>query len=214
KLSAHAIRQLNERITYRFTLAPFTPHEIRDYLHARLRASGYRGEELFSRRAIRHLTKHSRGLLRRINVLADKALLAAYSSSARTVRAPHVDLAARDSEFSRDRSSRWPWFAMAGLLIALTFSASGWRAQPLPAFVGDPFATPPAGDRRSRASVGDAEYQDFTNLSYALASNDTAASGTDEAEISGIAQVFENLERLVGPPTQVLSLGVDSVVHP
>jgi len=73
KLAMHEIRQLNERITFRFELAPFRTAEIRDYLNTRLRASGYRGPELFSGPAIRELARHSRGLLRRINILADKA---------------------------------------------------------------------------------------------------------------------------------------------
>jgi len=83
KLAVHDIRQLNERITFRFNLAPLKVAEIRDYLNTRLRTSGYRGAELFTGSAIRELARYSRGLLRRINILADKALLAAFAQHER-----------------------------------------------------------------------------------------------------------------------------------
>ena len=79
KLDNHAIRQLRERITHSFELEPFGVAEIAPYLEARLRACGYRGHSLFERGAVRELARQSRGLLRRINVLADKALLAAFA---------------------------------------------------------------------------------------------------------------------------------------
>lgn len=101
KLALHEIRQLKERITYSFDLAPLNRVEIRDYLYTRLRTSGYRGNELFAKRAIAMLSKHSAGLLRRINVLADKALLAAFSQGSHKVEKKHVKMAIQDSDFSR-----------------------------------------------------------------------------------------------------------------
>ena len=71
KLDRHEIRQLRERITHGFYLEPFGLTEVRDYINLRLRASGHRGGDLFDRRALKLLAQRSRGLLRRINVLAD-----------------------------------------------------------------------------------------------------------------------------------------------
>ncbi|HOT51247.1 MAG TPA: DUF2723 domain-containing protein, partial [Candidatus Hydrogenedentes bacterium] len=45
----------------------------------RLRAAGYRGPDLFTKGAIQLISKASEGLTRRINILADKALLAAFA---------------------------------------------------------------------------------------------------------------------------------------
>lgn len=121
-LSQHAIRQLNERITYRFRLAPLAARDIRDYLNSRLRASGFRGTDLFETRAVSALTRHSSGLLRRINVLADKALLAAYSDGKRKVTRKHVMLAVRDSELvesARGWGRRWSMAAL-GVSIIVT----------------------------------------------------------------------------------------------
>ena len=99
KLSKKEIRQLKERITYSFYLNPFKLGEIREYLNARLRACGYRSTELFSTSAIREITRFSKGLLRRINILADKSMLAAYAANMHNVSRKHVVSAARDSEF-------------------------------------------------------------------------------------------------------------------
>lgn len=99
-LSARHIRQLNERITHSLYLAPLTHQEIADYLHFRMQSVGYRGAPVFSPSAVRLLTSASKGLIRRINVLADKALLAAFADSMYAVKPRHVRLAARDSGFS------------------------------------------------------------------------------------------------------------------
>jgi hypothetical protein len=119
KLCAHEIRQLRERITYSFDLKPLDRGEIRDYLNTRIRASGFRGNDLFSNGAIRSLQRRSAGLLRRINILADKALLAAFSRGDRAVGAKHVRLAAQDSEFN-PRTGWWPlWLVRVGLVAVL-----------------------------------------------------------------------------------------------
>lgn len=95
------IRQLKERITHSFRLEPLTAPESREYLMFRMRAAGYRGPDLFSDGIVREIVRISGGLTRRINLIADKALLAAFSENTHTVRQKHVDAAVRDSEFAR-----------------------------------------------------------------------------------------------------------------
>lgn len=102
-LSRPEIRQLKERITYSFYLAPFKIDEIRDYINSRLNACGYRAAELFDRQAIRAIAKYSGGLLRRINILADKAMLASYAASVNKVTARHVIMAAKETEFVENK---------------------------------------------------------------------------------------------------------------
>lgn len=98
------IRQLKERITYSFQLAPFKTNDIREYINTRVRACGHRAGELFTDAAIREIEQHSKGLLRRINILADKSLLAAFADNAHKVDERHTRMAARDSEFLPRRS--------------------------------------------------------------------------------------------------------------
>ncbi len=131
KLARHEIRQLKERITYRFALAPLATDEVRDYLDARARACGYRGNRLFTGTAVRAIARHAEGLARRINVLADKALLAAYARGERRVGWRHVRMAARDSEFRPLRGRRAGW-RLAGVALSIAaLVAIGWQASRL-----------------------------------------------------------------------------------
>jgi type II secretory pathway predicted ATPase ExeA len=99
KLSSPHIRQLKERITHSFNLSPFPPDDTLRYLNFRLRAVGYKGPEIFSKKTAGIIKKYSDGLTRRINIIADKSLLAAYSEDSYTVTPSHIKSAARDSEF-------------------------------------------------------------------------------------------------------------------
>jgi hypothetical protein len=98
------MRQLKERITHSFRLEPLVRGDIENYVDFRMRAAGYRGPKVFNREAIRLITRTSEGLTRRINILADKALLAAFAAGAHAVTAAEVRRAVRDSEFYRARS--------------------------------------------------------------------------------------------------------------
>jgi MSHA biogenesis protein MshM len=110
------IRPLRERITHSFRLEPLAPGEIREYLMFRMRAAGYRGPDLFSSSVVSSIAHASLGLTRRVNLIADKALLAAFSENTHTIRPKHVEAAVRDSEFSQQpRRGAQPrhWWALA-----------------------------------------------------------------------------------------------------
>jgi MSHA biogenesis protein MshM len=94
------IRQLRERITHSFSLLPFTVADVRPYLAFRLQAAGYRGPELFNGRVVDHISRISAGLTRRVNIITDKALLAAFADGTHNVSLKHVKAAVRDSEFA------------------------------------------------------------------------------------------------------------------
>ena len=94
-------RPLRERVVHSFRLEPLGPGEIHEYLMFRMRAAGYRGPDLFSDAVVKQVARASLGLTRRVNLIADKALLAAFSENTHTVRPTHVEVAVRDSEFSQ-----------------------------------------------------------------------------------------------------------------
>ena len=94
------IRQLRERITHSFSLMPLDEEDVRAYLTFRLQVAGYHGPDLFSRRVIAYITRACGGLTRRVNLVADKALLAAFAEGTHNVSLNHVKAAVRDSEFS------------------------------------------------------------------------------------------------------------------
>lgn len=118
-ISKREIRQLKERITYSFQLTPFKENDIKDYLNSRMRTCGYRSADVFSVSAIKTIARYSKGLLRRINILADKALLAAYARNTHKVTSSHVKIAARDSEFIKNRVMLSPIFIFMAIFISL-----------------------------------------------------------------------------------------------
>ncbi|HEX4763952.1 MAG TPA: AAA family ATPase [Usitatibacter sp.] len=97
-LAAPGMRQLKERITHAFVLAPLPPREISEYIKFRLRAAGYHGPDLFGTEALRIIAEASEGLTRRINIYADKTLLAAFAAGTHTVTADHARAAVSDTQ--------------------------------------------------------------------------------------------------------------------
>ena len=98
------IRQLRERITHSFNLAPLQPKEISEYLIFRLRAAGYFGPHLFTKSAVNSIASSAQGLVRRVNILADKALLAAFADNVYQVTQKQVRAAIKDSEFGAEKA--------------------------------------------------------------------------------------------------------------
>jgi len=97
--------QLKERITHGFKVPPLDQKDIPEYLMFRMRAAGYHGPNIFSAAAIKLITSASQGITRRINVLADKALLAAFSENTHNILPKHVKAAVDDSEFAPPASA-------------------------------------------------------------------------------------------------------------
>ncbi len=159
KLADPRIRQLRERITTAITLTPLTPGDIRAYLAFRLTTAGYRGPDLFDRRAVRSIARASRGLTRRVNILADKSLLAAYTDNTRTIRPRHIRIALRDSAFNDGASKplRWLLPAIAMGVMAAVLASFYWLSKPAAApslqAQTKPVQTMPAAGLPSHASA-------------------------------------------------------------
>jgi len=117
KLSQPHIRQLKERITHSFNLSPFPPDDTLKYLNFRLRAVGYTGPDVFNKKTAGVVKKYSDGLTRRINILADKSMLAAFSEGSHTVTPSHVKSAARDSDFKKGFDRKKAAMVSAGALL-------------------------------------------------------------------------------------------------
>jgi type II secretory pathway predicted ATPase ExeA len=123
-LAKASLRQLRDRITHSFRMRPLPAGEVARYVAFRLRAAGYKGPDLFVPRACVLLARATGGLTRRINILADKALLAAYSEASYAVTERHVRAAVADAELS-DLAPRRAWrpAAWIGLAAALGLAA-------------------------------------------------------------------------------------------
>jgi len=124
------MRQLKERITHAFALEPLPPREISDYIDFRLRAAGYRGPALFGPEALRIIADASEGLTRRINIYADKTLLAAFAAGTHTITADHSRAAVSDTQIviaRREPSRRVAFAAAAGLAAGVLLGFFGAR---------------------------------------------------------------------------------------
>ena len=134
-LAKSALRQLRDRITHSFRMRPLASAEVAKYLSFRMRAAGYRGPEVFTPRAVRRIARASDGLTRRINILADKALLAAYTENTHAITDRQVRAAVADSEFAASRRSWRPLAYLAAAAAAgIAVGASlPWLRSPPPA---------------------------------------------------------------------------------
>ena len=117
-LAKPSLRQLRDRITHSFRMRPLVQPEVAKYLSFRMRAAGYRGPEVFTPRAVRRLARASSGLTRRINILANKSLLAAYTENTHAVTGRHVRAAVADSEFAATQRSLRPTLYLAAAALA------------------------------------------------------------------------------------------------
>ena len=132
------MRQLKERITHAFNLAPLPAGDIRDYIGFRLRAAGYHGPDLFGEEALRIIADASEGLTRRINIYADKTLLAAFAAGTHTVSADHARAAVTDTQIvvaPKPSSRNTAVAALAGVAagVAIGYGLAVWMHPPPPA---------------------------------------------------------------------------------
>ncbi|MDD5058557.1 MAG: AAA family ATPase [Sideroxydans sp.] len=116
-LEAPQLRQVNDRVVYRLTLRSLSHDDARAYLDHRLRVAGWRGGRMFSWLAERMLLADATGRARRINLIADKSLLAAYADQSHLVKANHVRLAIRD--VGRNFTARNFALSINGRVLAL-----------------------------------------------------------------------------------------------
>jgi MSHA biogenesis protein MshM len=158
------MRQLKERITHSFTLAPLPPREVHDYVNFRLRAAGYHGPDLFGPDVLRIIADASDGLTRRINIYADKTLLAAFAAGTHSVTADHARAAITDTQIvvmRRESPRRLAMVASVGVAagVALGFVLAqfvGSRSTaPVMAAASTPGQADPAAQKASpeRASA-------------------------------------------------------------
>jgi type II secretory pathway predicted ATPase ExeA len=99
-LGTTLLRPLRERVTHSFRLEPLVHADVGQYLMFRMRQAGYKGPDLFDRNALRLIAKSSEGLTRRLNILADKCLLAAFADGEHGITRKHARAAISDSGFA------------------------------------------------------------------------------------------------------------------
>jgi len=158
------MRQLKERITHNFRLQPLVRDDISHYLDFRMHAAGYRGPSVFSPTALKLIAQSSLGLTRRINILADKSLLAAFSAGNHQIGPKEIQAAIRDCEFSAatyggKAARKAPTLWIVGLLITGALAGIVWllaasrteSSAPTTVAAPPPAASPPVAEGTAAA---------------------------------------------------------------
>jgi general secretion pathway protein A len=119
-LAAADLRQLAQRVTGRYHLEPLSLDDAAKYLAHRLKVAGGSGG-IFAPAAVREIFRRSKGIPRLINIVADRALLAAYTQDTHTVDRRLVRRAAAEV-FGNARKTTWKAHLAAATTVA-TFAA-------------------------------------------------------------------------------------------
>ncbi|TLU67256.1 AAA family ATPase [Thalassotalea litorea] len=119
-LKRQDLRQLAQRITARYHLMPLSAVEVAQYIKHRLKVAGSE-QPLFSPSAIRLVHHYSEGVPRLINLICDRALLAAYSQETTQVDNKLVKAAAHETlgEVKTSTFDWAPWKQGAAIVVAV-----------------------------------------------------------------------------------------------
>jgi len=129
-LARNELRQLAQRITGRYHLAPLSAEETTAYVRHRLRVAGATAD-IFNRFALEEIYRLSGGVPRVINVICDRALLGGYSLDRHRITGPLVRNAASEV-FGKRFAPPWlPWAGTAAAAVVLAAASFAlWRLQP------------------------------------------------------------------------------------
>ncbi len=96
RLKQRELRQLDQRVGIRCYLKPLSKKDTFRYVEHRMRIAGLPGALPFTRAAMSRIYAHSRGIPRVINMVCDRALMAAYSARAREINPALVKVAIKN----------------------------------------------------------------------------------------------------------------------
>ena len=143
-LRRRELRQLAQRITARYHLLPLQFADSERYINYRLQVAGaQRG--LFDASAIKKVHQASEGIPRRLNLLCDRALLAAYNDQQPVVGAKHIKIAVQELDGGVGTATTMPqsprgltnflnrglsFIVVAAIVASIVAVGSWWWLQP------------------------------------------------------------------------------------
>jgi general secretion pathway protein A len=138
-LQRNDLRQLAQRITARYHLLPLNLSEVQQYVRFRLKVAGCE-RPVFNDKAVKKLFELSGGIPRLLNLLADRALLAAYGKQQAVVDAKEVQRAATEILPLNQASTAekrlpgwlWPLLALFGIILGFLLAVQIlplWRGE-------------------------------------------------------------------------------------
>ncbi|WP_428100683.1 AAA family ATPase [Candidatus Rariloculus sp.] len=125
-LARGEMRQIAQRVTGRYHLEPLSAEDTVVYVKHRMKVAGARAE-VFSLSAVREIYRKSGGVPRLINVVSDRALLAAYTQDRTRIDRRLIRRAAAEVFGKRPERRWWPWAAAGATLAILALAAPNLR---------------------------------------------------------------------------------------
>lgn len=96
KLKLPELRQLNQRVSVRYHIAPLHATDVKNYIQHRLKTAGSLSKIQFTEDAFEAVYRHSKGVPRLINVICDRALLAGFVKDSFIIDEGIIHQAARE----------------------------------------------------------------------------------------------------------------------
>jgi type II secretory pathway predicted ATPase ExeA len=171
-LRAPALSHFDQRVSVRYQLRPLTPEETAAYVTHRLAiAGGERSILRFTPKALQRVHRFTNGVPRLINLVCDRALLAAYALRLTRIVPEIVDRAAAVLGLELPRQFMPEWIRRRTAALVIAGMAAGLTAAAL--IPGSPFrsAADHPGSRLTRA---------FHELELAIQADPRLAKSTGE----------------------------------
>jgi general secretion pathway protein A len=142
KLKSESLRQLDQRISFRFETKPLSLEDTEKYIRHRLNIAGSPNGAKFIDGAFRAIWRYSKGYPRLINLVCDRALLAGYNARTRIITPRLIRRAVSDLQGVEETGSRLlvsKWFRKA---VPYIFPGVLILALALIAYIGFAYAVP------------------------------------------------------------------------
>jgi type II secretory pathway predicted ATPase ExeA len=132
KLNRRSLSQLHQRITIRYRIEPFSRNETTAYILHRLSIAGAAGNINFSDKVLKAIHKHSGGIPRRINVICERALMAACIEGVKKIKNSHLKSALESYLGAPQGFNRRRYALSAAILmgILIIIGGSWWAFSP------------------------------------------------------------------------------------
>ncbi|MBS0213614.1 MAG: AAA family ATPase [Proteobacteria bacterium] len=171
------LRQLAQRITARYHLAPLDAHESDAYLRHRWAVAGGAAFP-FTPAAIKRLHRHAGGVPRLLNVIAERALLAGYARGTRSIDENLLEQAAREVLAPPARTKHWP---RTTAIVLATLALAGLGIDSLHRWWSAPARAPAAPPARTAARTAPIPASSLASAARRLASVPDVRKGSDAA---------------------------------
>ena len=102
KLDAPELRQLKQRIAFRFALHAFSAKETEEYIALRLNLAGANNPEIFGPAVAALISARARGIPRVVNLICDNAMITAFALSSHCITPEIVEEVCADLKITAD----------------------------------------------------------------------------------------------------------------